>query len=174
MELIRVQEINDYRGKLYVIRPYIEDGKIKRKTIFTGTKTTGLSKYGRSYGISGFGNLNWYQTIFHTLETLDETIDENTIASRRTSDWPIRLFSETYPNEVYKVYIDGKFIGAIKSKKALEEYEAQNAYKLSESIDRELKYLEAEKKKINDKIKELKERRKECFSKLTTSFVKKS
>ena len=30
--------------------------------------------------------------------------------------------SETYPNEVYKVYIDGKFIGAIKSKKALEEY----------------------------------------------------
>ena len=26
------------------------------------------------------------------------------------------------PNEVYKVYIDGKFIGAIKSKKSLEDY----------------------------------------------------
>ena len=157
MELIRVQEINDYRGKLYVIRPYIEDGKIKRKTIFTGTKTTGVSKFGRSDGISGFGNLNWYQTIFHTLEKPDETVDKNTIASRRTSDYPIRLFTERE-----------------EAKKALEEYEAQNAYRLSESIDRELKYLEAEKKKINDKIKELKEKRKECFSKLTTSFVKKS
>jgi len=156
MELIRVQEIKDYRGKLYLIRPYIEDGKIKRKTIFTGTKTTGLSKYGRSYGISGFGNLNWRQTIFHTLEA-GETVDENTIASRRTSDYPIRFFTERE-----------------EAKKALEEYEAQNAYRLSESIDRELKYLEAEKKKINDKIKELKEKRKECFSKLTTSFVKKS
>ena len=41
--------------------------------------------------------------------------------------------SETYPNEVYKVYIDGKFIGAIKSKKALEEY-----------IDREQKNLKEE------------------------------
>ena len=30
--------------------------------------------------------------------------------------------SEKYPNEVYKVYIDGKFLGAIKSKKALEKY----------------------------------------------------
>ena len=40
---------------------------------------------------------------------------------------------ETYPNEVYKVYIDGKFIGAIKSKKALEEY-----------IDREQKNLKEE------------------------------
>ena len=30
--------------------------------------------------------------------------------------------SKTNPNEVYKVYIDGKFIGAIKSKRALEEY----------------------------------------------------
>ena len=157
MELIRVQEINDYRGKLYLIRPYIEDGKIKRKTIFTGTKTTGLSKYGRSYGISGFGHLNWYQTIFHTLEKSDETVDENTIASRRASDYPIRFFTERE-----------------EAKKALEEYEVQNAYRLSESIDRELKYLEAEKKKINDKIKELKEKRKECFSKLTTSFVKKS
>ena len=28
--------------------------------------------------------------------------------------------SKTNPNEVYKVYIDGKFIGAIKSKRALE------------------------------------------------------
>lgn len=156
MELIRVQEINDYRGKLYVIRPYIEDGKIKRKTIFTGTKTTGVSKFGRSYGISGFGNLNWYQTIFHTLE-VDETVDKNTIASRRTSEHPIMFFTERE-----------------EAKKALEEYEAQNAYRLSESIDRELKYLEVEKKKINDKIKELKEKRKECFGKLTTSFVKKS
>lgn len=29
---------------------------------------------------------------------------------------------EVYPNEVYKVYLDGEFLGAIKSKKALEDY----------------------------------------------------
>lgn len=40
---------------------------------------------------------------------------------------------DIYPNEVYKVYIDGKFLGAIKSKKALEEY-----------IDREQKNLKEE------------------------------
>jgi len=40
---------------------------------------------------------------------------------------------DVYPNEVYKVYIDGKFLGAIKSKKALENY-----------IDKEQKNLKEE------------------------------
>jgi hypothetical protein len=157
MELVKVKDIINYEGRIYVIRPYIEEGKIKRNTIYSGIKEAKVfNNYGNSYNLGKIGNLLWYQTRFHQVPP-GGVVDENTVASCITSNTTLRLFTDRES-----------------AKKALEEYEAQSTYRLSESIDRELKYLELEKKKINDKIKELKEKRKECFSKLTTSFVKKS
>ena len=49
--------------------------------------------------------------------------------------------NEVYPNEVYKVYIDGKFIGAIKSKKALEEYIDKEQQNLKEEYDVKKVYI---------------------------------
>ena len=158
MELTKVQDIINYEGRLYIIRPYIWEGKIKRKTIYTGIKTAeSLRCYSGSYGISKIGGLRWYDTVFHYSKP-GEIIDENTIANRTScTDYPLRIFTDRET-----------------AKKALEEYETFSAYKLNESIDKELKYLESEKKKINKKIKELKERKKDCFNKLTTTFAKKS
>ena len=156
MELTKVQDIINYEGRLYVIRPYIWEGKIKRKTIYTGIVTTdSVRKVGGCYGFRHFGGLRWYDTIFHT-HTHAENVDEETVASI-VKEGRIRIFTDRET-----------------AKKALEEYETLNAYNLNESIDKELKYLEEEKKKINKKIKELKDRKKECFSKLTTTFAKKS
>ena len=45
------------------------------------------------------------------------------------------------PNEVYKVYIDGKFIGAIKSKKALEEYINKEQQTLKDEYDVKKVYI---------------------------------
>jgi hypothetical protein len=157
MELIKVFDIINYGGRIYFIKPYIEDGKIKRKSVYSAIKKAGIyNNYNGCYSLGRLGRFDWYGTIFHRVNSEDK-LNEDTIASGATATYPIRFFTERE-----------------EAKKALEEYEAQSTYRLSESIDRELKYLEAEKKKINDKIKELKEKRKECFSKLTTSFVKKS
>ena len=157
MELIRVKEIIDYEGRIYVIRPYIEEGKIKRKNIYSGIKEAKVfNNFGNSYNLGKIGNLHWYQTRFHQVPP-GGVVDENTVASCRTSNSPLRLFTDRES-----------------AKKALEEYEVQNAYRLNESIDKELKYLEEEKKKLNNKIKELKERKKECFKLLTTTFSSKS
>ena len=49
--------------------------------------------------------------------------------------------SEKYPNEVYKVYIDGKFLGAIKSKKALEKYIDNEQKNLKEEYDVKKVYI---------------------------------
>jgi len=157
MELIRVKEIIDYEGRIYVIRPYIEEGKIKRKTIYSGIKEAKVfNNFGNSYSLGKIGNLHWYQTIFHYQER-GQTVDENTVANCINPKCSLRIFTDRDS-----------------AKKALEEYEAQNVYRLSESINRELNHLETEKKKINDKIKELKVRKKECFKKLTTTFSSKS
>lgn len=158
MELTKVQDIINYEGRLYIIRPYIWEGKIKRKTIYTGIKTADSVKcYSHCYGLSNFGGLRWYDTIFHNSEP-NEVIDENTIANRTSCTvYFLRIFTDRET-----------------AKKALEEYETFSAYKLNESIDKELKHLENEKKKIDKKIKKLKERKKDCFNKLTTTFAKKS
>lgn len=49
--------------------------------------------------------------------------------------------NDVYPNEVYKVYIDGKFLGAIKSKKALEEYIDKEQQNLKEEYDVKKVYI---------------------------------
>ena len=48
---------------------------------------------------------------------------------------------DIYPNEVYKVYIDGKFIGAIKSKKALEKYIDKEQKNLKEEYEVDKVYI---------------------------------
>ena len=48
---------------------------------------------------------------------------------------------KTNPNEVYKVYIDGKFIGAIKSKRALEEYINNEQSNLKKEYDVDKVYI---------------------------------
>ena len=48
---------------------------------------------------------------------------------------------DLYPNEVYKVYIDGKFLGAIKSKKALEEYIDNEQKNLKEEYEVKKVYI---------------------------------
>ena len=158
MELVKVKDIINYEGRLYLIRPYIEEGKIKRKTVYTDIKHKGCKMLGEGslYTLSDFSHLQWYQTNFHYVRK-GETVTDDTIASETYASCPLRLFTDRES-----------------AKKALEEYEAQNAYRLNESIDKELKYLEEEKKKLNDKIKELKERKKECFKLLTTTFSSKS
>lgn len=49
--------------------------------------------------------------------------------------------SKTNPNEVYKVYIDGKFIGAIKSKRSLEEYINNEQSNLKKEYDVDKVYI---------------------------------
>ncbi len=158
MELVKVKDIINYEGKLYLIRPYIEEGKIKRKTIFTDIKKKGSNNFSfnKILTLGRFSKLNWYHTKFHIIKK-DEIVTDDTIASETYASCPLRLFTDRES-----------------AKKALEEYEAQNAYRLNESIDKELKYQEEEKKKLNNKIKELKERKKECFKLLTTTFSSKS
>ena len=34
MELTKVLDIINYEGRMYIIRPYIDEGKIKRKKIY--------------------------------------------------------------------------------------------------------------------------------------------
>lgn len=156
MELTKFKDIIDYKGRIYVIRPYIEEGKIKRNTIFTRIKEPiHYDSSKRCYSLGRVGTLCWYYTTFHTFSA-DNEPNEDTIASE-VERRRIRIFTDRES-----------------AKKALEEYVKQNIYNLNDSIDKELKCLEEERKKINEKIKKLKDKKKECFEKLTTTFSKKS
>lgn len=153
MELTKVLDIINYSGRIYIIRPIIEEGKIKRNTIYTGIKKGKVfQKYNRSYTLGNIGRLDWYHTWFHR-GNVDEKIDKDTVATGGN----IRVFTDRES-----------------AKKALEDFEKQHAYALTESIDLEIKYLEKQIEEMNNKIKELKEKRAECFKHLTTTFSKKS
>jgi len=154
MELTKVLDVINYTGRIYYIRPYIWDGKIVRNTVGTAIKeTTKYNNFGRTYSLGRLGSLHWDDTIFHHINE-GETVDENTVINNGGA---LRFFTDRES-----------------AKKALEDYRAQHVYKLNESIEKELRRLEAEKKKIEDNINKLKERRKECFKSLSTNFIKKS
>jgi hypothetical protein len=158
MELVKVNDIVNYEGRLYLIRPYIEEGKIKRKTVYTDIKHKGCKMLGEGslYTLSGFSHLQWYQTKFHYVRK-GETVTDDTITSERTARFPVKIFTDRES-----------------ALKALEEYEEQNSYLLNDSIDRQLKILERKRREINKEIKILKDRKKECFKKLTTTFSSKT
>ena len=153
MELIKVKDVNNYKGRLYYIFPEIREGKIVRnkvKTFVQIEKATGLIFFAKCYCVPcSSAGVSWDNPIrcYHTGEVNDDSV----------VDKRFRFFTVKEEAE-----------------KALEDFGKQYAYKLTESIDRELKHLEVEKKKINEKIKELKAKKKECFDILSTSFTKKS
>jgi hypothetical protein len=153
MELIKVKDVNNYKGRLYYIFPEIREGKIVRnkvKTFVQKEKATGLTFFGTFYCVPcSSAGVSWDNPIrcYHRGEVNDDSV----------VDKRFRFFTVKEEAE-----------------KALEDFGKQYAYKLTESIDRELKQFEAEKKKINEKIKELKAKKKECFDILSTSFTKKS
>lgn len=148
MELIKVKDVNNYIGRLYYIFPEIREGKIVRNKVKTFVQTSKV--FGTFYCVPcSSAGVSWDNPIrcYHRGEVNDDSV----------VDKRFRFF--TVKEE---------------AKKALEDFGKQYAYKLTESIDRELKHFEAEKKKINEKIKELKAKKKECFDILSASFTKKS
>jgi len=154
MELTKVKDVNNYIGRLYYIFPVIREGKIVRnkvKTYMQTGKNPGWRFFGLCYCVpSSSAGVSWDNP--ERVYFRGEIINDNTLVDNR-----FRFFTTRE-----------------EAKKALEDFGNQYAYKLTESIDKEIKSLELQRGEINKKIDELMLKKKECFEKLASSFSKKS
>lgn len=145
MELRKVLEILNYKGDMWYINPYVENGKIVRNTTYKvrSNRQTGWGSY-------TFEN-SWGKGVYYHKERNKEVSDEDEINTN------IRVFT------------------ALKeAKEGLAEFEKQHAYTINDSADQEIKYLEAQKAEIDRKIEELKKTKERAFKNISTSFIKKS
>ncbi len=150
MELVKVKDVNNYTGRLYYIFPEIREGKIVRNKVKTFLKNGICTLFGNNYCVPySSAGVSW--------------------------DNPVRCYfrgkinDDSVVNERFRFFTDRE-----EAKKALEDFGNQYAYKLMESIDKEIKFLEQQRGEINKKIDELMLNKKECLEKLTTRFSKKS
>lgn len=155
-ELTKVLELDNYIGELYVIKPYIENGKIKRSKVFkclkNHTRDENESQRHSTYHYLGnIKGLNFYQSIYY-----------------------INQIGVAITNET-KIIADGAryFTEKKEAENALNEFASGVYYKLMNSIQQRMTVLEVKRKKINSELKELKEKKEECFKHLTTTFSKK-
>ena len=145
MELKKVLEIFNYKGDMWYINPYVENGKIIRNTTYRVRKNrcTGWGSY-------TFEN-SWGKGVYYHKEHGKEVSDEDEINTN------IRVFTTIK-----------------EAKEGLDEFEKQHAYTINDSADQEIKYLEAQKAEIDRKIEELKKTKERAFKNISTSFIKKS
>lgn len=144
MELRKVLEIFNYKGDMWYINPYVENGKIIRNTTYRVRKNrcTGWGSY-------TFEN-SWGKGVYYHKRD-KEVSDEDEINTN------IRVFTTIK-----------------EAKEGLNEFEKQHAYTINDSADQEIKYLEAQKAEIDRKIEELKKTKERAFKNISTSFIKKS
>jgi hypothetical protein len=145
MELRKVLEILNYKGDMWYINPYVENGKIVRNTTYKvkSNRQTGWGSY-------TFEN-SWGKGVYYHKERNKEVSDEDEINTN------IRVFTTIK-----------------EAKEGLNEFEKQHAYTINDSADQEIKYLEAQKAEIDRKIEELKKTKERAFKNISTSFIKKS
>ena len=145
MELRKVLEIFNYKGDMWYINPYVENGKIVRNTTYKvkGNRQTGWGSYTFD---SSWGKGKYYQGNYREKVTDKDEINTN-----------IRVFTTIK-----------------EAKDALAEFEKQYAYKINDSADKEIARLEREKAEIDKKIEELKKTKERAFKNISTSFIKKS
>ena len=144
MELRKVLEILNYKGDMWYINPYIENGKIVRNTTYKvkSNRQTGWGSY-------TFEN-SWGKGVYYHKRD-KEVNNEDEINTN------IRVFTTIK-----------------EAKEGLNEFEKQHAYAINDSADKEIKYLEAQKAEIDRKIEELKKTKERAFKNISTSFIKKS
>lgn len=145
MELTKVLEIYNYKGDMWYIHPRIESGKIVRNSVYRVTK----NRHAEGWGCYSFERF-WGKGCYHSYHR-EEPPTEDT----EKSNVDIRVF--TTRDE---------------AKQALAEYEKQHAYKISESVKREIERLEREKADIEAQIAKLKETGEKAFKNLSTTFSK--
>jgi hypothetical protein len=145
MELRKVLEIFSYKGDMWYINPYIENGKIVRNTTYK-VKSNRQTGWGSYTFDSSWGKGKYYQGNYHEKVTDKDEINTN-----------IRVFTTIK-----------------EAKDALAEFEKQYAYKINDSADKEIARLEREKAEIDKKIEELKKTKERAFKNISTSFIKKS
>ena len=146
MELRKVLEIFNYKGDMWYINPYIENGKIVRNTTYKvkSNRQTGWGAY--TFDSSSWGKGKYYQGNYREKVTDKDEINTN-----------IRVFTTIK-----------------EAKEALAEFEKQYAYTINDSADQEIKFLEAQKAEIDRKIEVLKKTKERAFKNISTSFIKKS
>jgi hypothetical protein len=144
MELRKVLEILNYKGDMWYINPYIENGKIIRNTTYKvkSNRQTGWGSY--------TFDSSWGKGVYYHKRD-KEVNDEDEINTN------IRVFTTIK-----------------EAKEGLNEFEKQYAYTINDSADQEIKYLEAQKAEIDRKIEELKKTKERAFKNISTSFIKKS
>lgn len=145
MELRKVLEIFNYKGDMWYINPYIENGKIVRNTTYK-VKSNRQTSWGAYTFDSSWGKGKYYQCNYREKVTDKDEINTN-----------IRVFTTIK-----------------EAKDALAEFEKQYAYKINDSADKEIARLEREKAEIDKKIEELKKTKERAFKNISTSFIKKS
>ena len=145
MELRKVLDIFNYKGDMWYINPYIDNGKIIRNTTYKvkSNRQTGWGSY-------TFDN-SWGKSVYYRGNYREKVTDKDEINTN------IRVFTTIK-----------------EAKEALAEFEKQHAYTLNDSADQEIKYLEAQKAEIDRKIEELKKTKERAFKNISTSFIKKS
>lgn len=144
MELRKVMEIFNYKGDMWYINPYVESGKVVRKTIYKVNKNKNHVNW-ECYTFES----PWGKGVYYSKRRNDKPVDENTEINHGN----IRVF--TTRDE---------------AKLALEEFEKQHAYDINDSVKREIARLENEKKEIEAKIALLRETGEKAFKHLSTSF----
>ena len=145
MELRKVLEIFNYKGDMWYINPYVENGKIIRNTTYRVRKNRCTD-----WGCYTFENYFGKGAYYHKKHD-KEVSDEDEINTN------IRVFTTIK-----------------EAKEGLNEFEKQHAYTINDSADQEIKYLEAQKAEIDRKIEELKKTKERAFKNISTSFIKKS
>lgn len=145
MELRKVLEIFNYKGDMWYINPYVENGKIIRNTTYK-VKSNSQTRWG-SYTFDD----SWEKGKYYRGNYCEKVTDKDEINTN------IRVFTTIK-----------------EAKYALAEFEKQYAYTLNDSADQEIKYLEAQKAKIDRKIEKLKKTKEREFKNISTSFIKKS
>jgi hypothetical protein len=143
MELTKVLEVYNHKGDLWYIHPYIESGKIVRKAVF---KTKNGGRYYEGWGCYTFLE-PWGKGKYYSGKgkVTDETELNN----------GVRVFT-TRPEAL----------------KALEDFERQHAYKISESVKKAIESLERQRENIDAQIAKLKETGEKAFKNLSTTFSK--
>lgn len=145
MELRKVLEIFNYKGDMWYINPYVENGKIVRNTTYK-VKTNRQTGWGSYTFDSSWGKGNYYLGNYREKVTDKDEINTS-----------IRVFTTIK-----------------EAKDALAEFEKQYAYKINDSADKEIARLEREKAEIDRKIEKLKKTKERAFKNISTSFIKKS
>jgi len=146
MELRKVKEIYNYKGNMWYIHPYVSCGKIVRKDIFKVNK----NNYRPGWGCYTFEH-PYGKGVYFSRRNGEPIEDENTEINRDN----IRVFTTR-----------------AEAKEALDDFEKQHAYKISESVRREIERLEREKADIEAQIAKLKETGEKAFKNLSTTFSK--